>query len=161
MMKGVERAFTLIELLVVALFIAVCLGLLLPALSGARGNARELACRANLHQLGFLLYHYTTDYKDIPHAAAPDPDNRVLPLDAPLATWRCPSNAARWQNGFISAYWYIAPRYLYDDSGTAYRPWMVIQTYEMNPGRPTFWEYEVVHGGRLQVAWSGQVSKAQ
>jgi len=48
--RGVS-AFTLIELLVVISTVSLLLALLVPALAGARSQARDLVCRANLRQL--------------------------------------------------------------------------------------------------------------
>jgi prepilin-type N-terminal cleavage/methylation domain-containing protein/prepilin-type processing-associated H-X9-DG protein len=60
-----SRGFTLIELLVVIAVIAVLTGLLLPALAGARRNARTLACAANLRGSGQALVLYTNDHKEL------------------------------------------------------------------------------------------------
>jgi prepilin-type N-terminal cleavage/methylation domain-containing protein/prepilin-type processing-associated H-X9-DG protein len=59
-----NRGFTLIELLVVIAIIAVLISVLLPALAGARGNARAVACGANMAQVGVALALYNNDHKE-------------------------------------------------------------------------------------------------
>lgn len=55
------RAFTLIELLVVIAVIAILMGLLLPALTMARKQARAAACQAHLKQWGTIIAMYNLD----------------------------------------------------------------------------------------------------
>jgi len=54
--------FTLLELLVVVAIIAILASLLLPALANGRAQAKDIFCRANLHQIGCAAFNYPDDY---------------------------------------------------------------------------------------------------
>jgi len=60
-METKSKAFTLIELLVVIAIIALLMGILTPALSRVRKQARAVGCQANLKQWGLIFKMYTDD----------------------------------------------------------------------------------------------------
>ena len=61
--KRNKHAFTLIELLVVVAIIASLIAILLPALSAAREQAKQIICASNQRQVGVGLLMYLNDNK--------------------------------------------------------------------------------------------------
>ncbi len=59
-----RRAFTLVELLVVVSIIALLIAILLPSLKRARNQAKDVKCRANMHQIGISVNYYSADNQD-------------------------------------------------------------------------------------------------
>jgi prepilin-type N-terminal cleavage/methylation domain-containing protein len=66
-----QNAFTLVELLVVMTIIAAVAALLLPALSLAKFQARNIQCKNNLRQIGLAIEIYVSTFDAYPPYAAP------------------------------------------------------------------------------------------
>jgi len=58
---GRKKAFTLLELMVVISVISLLMALLMPALSAARSQGREVLCRSNLRQLVIANIGYASE----------------------------------------------------------------------------------------------------
>ncbi len=75
-----RRGFTLIELLVVIAIIAILAGMLMPALSRARAQARQASCINNQQQVSRTIIMYRNDHRDrMPSWSRRDaPNNRTF-----------------------------------------------------------------------------------
>jgi type II secretory pathway pseudopilin PulG len=76
--KRVHSAFTLVELLIGLVITTILLGLLLPAIHGAREASRRLACVNNLRQLGLALHMHSDQYRRIPNNGGFTPESTIM-----------------------------------------------------------------------------------
>ncbi len=68
-----KRLFTLIKLLVVVALILVLLGLLMPALKGARDTVKATVCQSNLRQSSIVAANYSADFNNYVYVTGQDP----------------------------------------------------------------------------------------
>lgn len=134
------RAFTVIELMVSVVVIAVLLGILLPALGGAKLNSVELSAMAHQREVGALVRQYGYDRHDIfPFFGIPGTDRAKLfvAADDPFAQIFLPdapqplsTELAYWEQ---SIYWAIHMRFLgYDVAFAGHPP----EIEQRNGGEP-------------------------
>ncbi|MCA9243099.1 MAG: type II secretion system protein [Phycisphaerales bacterium] len=104
-----DRAFTLVELLVVVATIALLIAVLLPALGGARRQARQAVCAARLREIARAFHLYAADYngRAMPLAYT---DTELL-INGEQVFWWGSNGASRVDAtvGFIWPYLAVAP----------------------------------------------------
>ena len=76
-MKIRKRKFTIIELLVVVAIIGVLMGMLLPAVSAVRQNARKTKAKAEMNGIISAIKLYEQTYGYFPVDSTYDPTNRT------------------------------------------------------------------------------------
>jgi prepilin-type N-terminal cleavage/methylation domain-containing protein/prepilin-type processing-associated H-X9-DG protein len=101
--RGRPRGFTLIELLVVVAIIAILLSILLPALNGARRNARGTKCSANLRSVGTAFSVYLAENNAV------YPPSYVYP-HSPSGTWNPLDQPAAHPYGYVHWSWALYNR---------------------------------------------------
>ena len=125
-------AFTLIELLVVIAIIAILAGLLLPALSRAKGKAQQMVCLSALKQWTAAALMYKDDGENdfLPREKCDDTDH----------TWdmvTSPTNTAVWFNVLPRVYFGQPGAYAYADDPGSFHSSKVFQCPSAKVNSPT------------------------
>jgi prepilin-type N-terminal cleavage/methylation domain-containing protein/prepilin-type processing-associated H-X9-DG protein len=111
-----RRAFSLIELLVVIGIIALLIGMLMPALRGARVAATSVACKSNLSNIGKMLLIYANNNRGVlyPIGSAIKPGESWPGAATKIGLFRTLGNGSYMENGQLLPPEGRWPAYVFD-----------------------------------------------
>ncbi|MCC6580120.1 MAG: type II secretion system protein [Phycisphaeraceae bacterium] len=92
--RTASEAFTLIELLVVMAIVALLISILLPALRQAREVSKQMACSANLRQIGQVYAQYAAENREYAMPGATSSPSDIWTNMVYRAIRAVPTNAA-------------------------------------------------------------------
>ena len=107
-----HKGFTLIELLVVMAIIAVLIGMLLPALVGAREGGRRIQCVNNMKQIALALQGYAFSRDVFPSGSYGETGPVLSTPESSQLSWISSLLPFMEQNGLAKS---LDPRYGADD----------------------------------------------
>lgn len=93
-----RSGFTLVELLIVMGIVAILTGMLMPALSNARKQARSTTCKAQLNQIGHAVALYRINHRELLPACADYTGTQFFGLH------KGPDEPVDFSQGYLSRY---------------------------------------------------------